>query len=394
MDIYLLDKSRRREHIIDRFTSFIWTERFYEMGDCEVVLPATQFNRDIFVEDTWMVQNASYRAMIIDTVNDEEDEEGRVVLNVTGRSSESVLVDRLATYGGDQFSTNKKWIIDGTPGDILRFMFQKICIEGWADARDIIPNATMDPFPYYPDGTITEPQVTIHLELELKSMYDAYVDICKTYGLGFALLLHPKTQALHFRVLSGTNRTSAQSDVPALVFSSELDNLRKTRELRSTAKYKNVAVVVSEHGSVEVYDTGTSRTAAGFERRVLLVNASIKEDDADKEGLMRQLGLEELAKNRKVLAFDGEINEYGHRYGEAYFLGDIVEMRKANGPINFMRVTEQIFVDDSGEGERAYPTLTLDSYIAPDAWFSLPPKKTWAQIPRGLTWDNFTSRGV
>lgn len=393
MDIYLLNESRKREHIVDRFTSFLWTERFAAIGDCEVVVPATPLNREIFVDEGWMVQNRSYRVMVIDTVEDGDDEEGRSVLTVSGRSLESVLTDRLASYGPEQLASNTRWNVEGTPGDILRYIFRTICVEGLLSPNDIIPNVTMDAFPYYPDGTIAEPQATIKIELELKSIYDVFVDICKVYGLGFCLLMHPTTQRLHFRVLTGTNRTSAQSDVPALVFSPELDNLKKPRELKSSAAYKNVAVVTSEHGSVEVYDSGEAHVEKGFRRRVLHVSVSVKEEDADKEGLMRQAGLEELAKNRRVMAFDGEVSEFGHRYAEDYFLGDVVEMRRANGPINYMRATEQIFADDA-EGERDYPTLTLESYIAPDAWYALPPKKTWSQIPRGVTWDKFTTKEV
>lgn len=388
MDIYLLDDSRNREHIVDRFTSFIWTERFSTYGDFEIVAQATQLNREIFVEDRWVVQNNSYRVMVIDTVEDSEDEEGRSGLNVSGRSLESVLEERLASYGPEQLSTNKRWQVEGTPADILRFIFIKICIEGLLDKRDILPNVTMDAFPYQPDGSIPESQKTVKFELELKSIYEAFTDICNTYSIGYCLLLHPVTRKIHFRVITGTNRTAAQSEVNPVVFSTDLDNLTKPKELVSSAKYKNVAVVTSEHGTLEVYADGSAGRAAGFKRRVLHVSANVKADDPDKEGIMRQAGLEELAKHRRVMAFDGELTERGHRYASDYFLGDIVEMRKSDGPLNYMRVTEQIFVDD-GEGERNYPSLELDAYIGPGSWYSQSPNATWHSLDPTKSWDDY-----
>jgi hypothetical protein len=41
-----------------------------------------------------------------------------------------------------------------------------------------------------------------------------------------------------------------------------------------------------------------------------------------------------------------------------------------------MRVTEQIFVHDK-EGERAYPTLTLNQFINTGSWLSWETSKKW-----------------
>lgn len=98
-----------------------------------------------------------------------------------------------------------------------------------------------------------------------------------------------------------------------------------------------------------------------------------------------QRGQEELAKNRSLAAFDGELpanNPY--KYDLSYKLGDLVEMRNSDGVTNQMRVTEQIFVSD-GEGERSYPTLAIDLFITPGSWFAWNFSQVWADATK--TWS-------
>ena len=94
--------------------------------------------------------------------------------------------------------------------------------------------------------------------------------------------------------------------------------------------------------------------------------------------LLVQRGKEELAKNRSLSAFDGELSQHSnYKYNTGYNLGDLVEMRNTDGVTNQMRVTEQIFVSDS-EGERSYPTLTIDLFITPGSWFAWDFNQVWA----------------
>lgn len=101
--------------------------------------------------------------------------------------------------------------------------------------------------------------------------------------------------------------------------------------------------------------------------------------------LMEQRGLEELAKNRSISAFDGEITPVSpYKYREHYDLGDLVEMRNSDGLTNQMSVTEQIFAAD-GSGERAFPTLTKKLFITPGSWLAWESNQVWQDAPG--TWS-------
>lgn len=95
---------------------------------------------------------------------------------------------------------------------------------------------------------------------------------------------------------------------------------------------------------------------------------------------LTQRGYDELAKNRQVTAFDGELPMNSpYPYDIAYQLGDLVEMRSVDGFSNQMRATEQIFVSDSA-GERSYPTLSLNMFVMPDTWFGWAFNDVWETV--------------
>jgi hypothetical protein len=176
--------------------------------------------------------------------------------------------------------------------------------------------------------------------------------------------------------------------LPAVIFSPNLDNLQNTTELTSIATYKNVAYVFSPVGHEIVYLPDVDPTTTGFERRVLLVTADdiTDEDPFAASAKMVQRGIQELARNRQFSAFDGEINQTSqYQYGRDYNLGDLVEYQNTSGAINIMQVTEQIFVSDR-EGDRSYPTLSMNTFITPGSWLSWDDEEVWAEVDSDLHW--------
>lgn len=102
--------------------------------------------------------------------------------------------------------------------------------------------------------------------------------------------------------------------------------------------------------------------------------------------LLQARGEQELAKNNYVTAFDGEIPQVSdYKYDRDYFLGDILEVRNSDGIVNNVRVTEQIFSQDSA-GEKSYPTLSSRLVITPGVWAAWDANKHWADEPDTEHW--------
>jgi len=323
--------------------------------------------------------NESNYVMVVETVEDAEDSEGRRKLTVKGRSLESILTDRVAKESLSDLTTSPKWTITLPPADVARKIFHDICVTGVLDPNDVIPFITEGSF-LSPD-TILEPIDPITVELDPQPVYDAIVDICNVWTLGFRILRHYDLSELYFDVYSGSNRTSSQTTLPPVIFTPELDNLQNTKELTSVDKAKNVAYVYSPAGFAMVYGLGVDPEVEGFERRVLVVNATdITSENPDVPSALAQRGNEELAKYRTYQAFDGEVSQFSQfKYGRDYNLGDLVETRNLSGVTNNMRVTEQIFVSDR-EGDRSYPTLTLNTFINTGSWLSWLNNRVWSEL--------------
>jgi hypothetical protein len=395
MELYSLNANLQREEVYDVFDSLIWTERFQKEGDFELNVVSNTKNNTAFAAGTMLALNESKRVMVSETMEDSLTSDGEKSLKITGRSIEKCLYDRVARGTMGSLTAESKWKLTGTPGAIMRKIFHDICVTGIL-APDVVgppfvPSPDKIPFVVegnlLPSGTIAETTTSLNLELEPMSVGDALSQLAEQYDLGYRLLRGDDTSQLWFDVYTGSDRTTGQSFLPAVIFSPDLGNLQDTKALTSNAIYKNVAYVFSPVGSKVVYPDGVDPAVSGFERRILIVTADDITDAATADEQMRLRGLAELAKNRQVSAFDGQITEFSdYKYGVDYQLGDLIEVRNTDGSTNKMRITEQIFVSDK-EGDRSYPTLALNQFITPGSWLGWDSNQKWADLDASMaTW--------
>lgn len=400
MELYVLDALLRPAIVVDIFESVIWAERRAKKGDLHLVTLSTPANRDIFKTETLLVQNNSRRIMEIETVVEEVNKEGVTVLDIKGKEvTRSLLEGRLAlkaVTGG----VAKTWLITGmTPANVARYIFNQICVIGTLSTDDIVPFYTAGN--QYPTDTIPEPAGLINWEQKPDSVSAAIEEIVKIYDLGYRLyrdLNAPGT--LYFNIYAGSDRTTAQSTLPPVVFAHDLENLGDTTDLSDIAGAFNVvrviytfttpAVVVGDPDvettlTFEIHDSENS--PAGFSRRVkVLVISSVPEEITDVPAFLVKAAWDELMKLRPVSAFDGVIlNSSQYVYERDYYMGDLVEIRSSTGGTAYMRVEEYIFVQDK-QGERSYPTLVTNKYKEPGTWGSYKYDVDWNLFPAGEDW--------
>lgn len=388
MEAYILDSLYRRIAVVDKYESFIWAERFSSMGDFELHLTSTNDSRSLFKEGVTLAMNESKRLMTVDTVQDHTDDEGRRILKVTGFSLENTLEQRAALADLSDLTEDPKWILEGTPKDIATQMFHDICVTGILDTGDIIPSVVEGSI--FPVDTIGAPTEEIIYAIDPKTLYIALKDLCDAYGMGFRMVQEPNTATIYFDIYMGSDRTTQQTGLAAVVFSPDLDNLRNTNQISSSALYKNVAYVMSPVGHEIVYRDDVDPLMNGFARKVLLVKADDITDvvPADATAKMIRRGKEELAKRRMFSALDGEIIiPSSYKYGIDYNLGDLVELRSDDGTTSQMQVTEQIFISDK-EGKRSYPTLSVNRFITPGSWLAWDYAQEWEDVGATEYWED------
>lgn len=418
MEVFVLDSLFRRSEVVDRFESLVWTERWSDIGDFELVLQSTAGNRRRFSTGTRLAITESMRVMTVETVENNTDNEGRKMLKVKGRSLEAVLDERLAIGTHAGYSPLLEWSFQDTPEWIVRTMFSTICVTGNLHPNDIIPYLVWGP-PGHPDGpnagapatdsafpedTIPESDFQIMWTQKPMSLYKAIKELADIYEFGFRLYRNGDASQLFFNVYTGSDRTTRQTLRMPVVFSPDLQNVLNTNDLTTIEKTKNCAYVMYWIDSYEVdgvahdgymlrqvvYTPDVDPNIAGFERRVMYVDAEITDletTDELKLAAMHRQGLDALAKQRAFTAFDGEISQRTqYKYGIHYFLGDLVSMQNNDGFVNHMRVTEQIFVSDR-EGDRSYPTLAVNTFIQPGSWESWG-YQAWEDVELTEYWSN------
>jgi hypothetical protein len=386
MEAYILDTLYRRVTLVDTFDSFIWTERFSAAGDFQLVLPSTLENRNRFPVGTRLGMNKSKRVMTVTTVQDSVADDGTKNLTLTGKSLEAILDDRVAHGVLDDTTAVPKWTLTGLPAALARKIFHDICVTGVLSTADRIPGVTEASI--YPADTIAEPSDTITIDIDLTTVYTAVKNVCDLYDMGFRLVRDGDTSHLYWDVYMGSDRTTEQTTLAAVVFSPDLENLQNTTELTTIESYKNCAYVFSPVGYQIVYALDIDPTITGFDRHVLLVNATdiTDVDVPTANAKMIQRGKEELSKNRQFSGFDGEISQFSNYiYETHYYLGDLVELRNDDGVTNHMQVTEQIFVSDK-EGERSYPTLSVNTFITPGSWAAWDFNQEWSEVADTEHW--------
>ena len=399
MEILILDTLLRPIDVVDVFESMIWTERFSEMGDFELVTLSTPSYIKRFVTDTWITVTGSRRVMIVETVEISIDPDSGSILKIKGREIVSILEARAALKSLGGLAIAPSWLIsEKTPGEVIRYMFQEICVFGSVTVSDIIPYIQPGQS-LYPASTIPEPSDLIEWEQKPAPLYSGMKELANIYDLGIRLYKDPNSSRLFFDVYSGSDRTTAQTTLPPVIFSPDLENLQNTSEYSTIEKAFNVVqVIYIRHDqetdtdvvtALRVHEDENAPTEKGFDRRTkILMITSVPEDVVDLGDFLIRAGRDELMKSRPVSAFDGEISQSsGYVYERDYFLGDLVETRTINGSTSYMRVVEHISVQDK-EGERSYPTLVTKQFINSGTWLSWKYDVEWSAMGSEEYWSN------
>lgn len=273
MELYVLDSLLRRTAVVDSFESVVWTERFNDLGDLTLNIHSTRANRNLLPQGTLLSCNKSTRVMKIETVENKTGQDGSQLLVLTGSSLEILMDDRVAKDTLSAGTTaSPKWVITGLPADTARKIFTDIMVTGILDVYDKLPFYAVGNI--YPADTIPEPADSVDISLDPQSVFAALKTICQTYDIGFRICRNADNSQLFFNVYSGNNRTSGQTVFPAVVFSPGLDNLMESSFLTSGKQYKNLAYVFCPDAALKVYGAGIDPSTAGFQRRVLMVNAT------------------------------------------------------------------------------------------------------------------------
>lgn len=365
MDLYTVDTNWLKTGVVDEFESVVWTERYRDSGEVNLVVAETPANRAFITEGIFLHTPSSQEIMLIDTISIEDGS-----ITATGRTLTDFLKQRIfrKTWQGNVDS----WVTSGTLGagaSINVFLQDLINPATYLTGGLVLTSGANEAF----TNLTLAPDVSgpaVRLTIPYGDLFTAVQQTADSDDLGFTMYPQSVTDGtgnLYFKVYRGVDRSSGQSTNPLVAFDPAMDSITGIKELRSLSGFKNVAYVwpsgiTAQTQIVAVYGPGAS-SLTRFNRRSMMVTASdVNAADytsAELITLLTQVGKDALANNNYVRMLDGQlVPQNAFVYGTDYSLGDVIDLRGTTSIAQKARVTEYIRAQDS-TGERAYPTLSV-----------------------------------
>lgn len=278
MELYAFNEMGRMT-VIDTYSSFRWTRKFFEPGEFELHVPNTYAN-----------QNALYPQSMIWRADD--DEPG-IVETIDMQGQEIAVTGRLYTKVLEQ---------NVIPG----FLFSGHSDDAMAATLSAVGMAPVTQLPGMTDS--------VSIQARWHTPLDLCQSIARADNLGFQLT-KPRYGSSVFRVYPGQSRN--------YVFSDEYDNLYEPHYTGSQKNYFTCAVVAGEgDGDDRKYVVVGTGPQIYVDARDLQKGS---QTDAQYEAQLRQRGYDKLAELQPVDSFEFSVNPKG--YKTEWDLGDLVKVQ-------------------------------------------------------------------
>lgn len=343
MDLYITNTKFELVGVIDSYTSLIWTERYNDCGDFEIMISANNKNIDILQNGYYIKRTDTDRVGIIETKTTQTSEESGDYIIVSGRMLESIL-DRRIVW--------QQTTLNGSINECVMRLLVENAISPSENARRI-PNFTF--------FAQEEFEGKVEMQLTGDSLLTAVLDICKMFSLGFKVILST-TNVITACLYKGVDRSYQQTENSYVEFSPDFDNLISSNFMTSSQNYRNVALVAGEGEGLD-RRTSSVGTAEGMDRYELYVDAR---DVSSNEGeiaeqeykkLLDERGKEKLLEYLTETYFEADIEtEFMFQYRKDYMLGDITILKNEYGITAYPRIVEVIESEDE-TGYKVVPTF-------------------------------------
>lgn len=377
LDAIVLNKNFEVVGIVDNFSSFIWTERYYQYGDFEIETTATRAHVNLYQKGYYIHRKDSEYLMVIDTIEyDASEEEGRT-LRITGKDLsyllhkriiwETVVLDENTNDEDDETRAHASFQ-DG----ISKILNDNLINPAKTQRR-------ISQFMFTPSSNTAITSLKFREETQLSwedNLYDAVEDLCNDYFVGFKVIFRDDT-LFEFTLYKGIDRTYDQTEHEVIAFSPGFGNLTSSSFLDTTVDYADSALVAGEKRTETktVGDVTQSRDLqytieidgpnSGIDRNEVYVNQTslkmfIKDIEVPPEkykNRLRQKGEEALKKTQTPTVIEAELDFNGQfKYGVDYNMGDIVEVEDDMGRTTKVRIIEVVYCAD-GTGEHINPAF-------------------------------------
>lgn len=356
MDLVTLNDDNVSDVLIENYDSLIWTERFTNLGDFQLITGDVSRFMDVLPEGQIVSLRQSRVPMIVEDHLIERKKNQPVKLTIVGREYTSILDRRIAIKA--VMAALDEWLVVAKlPSDIAHYIIYKVCVEGIVDPKDIFPSSEV--VFLTPDDYLTSSGPNREYVVTRGNLLEVVQQLLASEGPadpsttpptpliephGLRALRPDSSGPIGIEIYKGTDRSAE------IYFDG-------TRNLLDDGAYafskRGSATDAYVLGDVNAVKVGQEKT--GLDRRVILLEDS--NENASVEALQGN-GSTAIAQNKPVARFNGSINQdlSPYLFGVDYDLGDIVKFVGDYGLEEKARLVEYIR-SEGPDGNKEFPTF-------------------------------------
>lgn len=295
---------------VDEYISFIWTRRYYNVGDFELVISMAAPSRQYIAQGYYLMRDGIGEVGVIESVTVTIDLNNQETMVVRGRFLSSIIGRRI-------IATQTQ--VSGTI---------EACIKQLVNENAIIPTNTNRAIPGLQYGIWSIPATTMQQQFTGKNLLEVMQDICQQYDIGFRIDLTDDNK-FSLVLYAGIDRSYDQYANPYVVFSDAYDNLASSDYSEDYQSIVTDVLVAGEgEGTARKTVWASNGTNSGLNRYELYVDAR---DASTNDGQisdsvyfaqLREEGIENITS--VVQAFAGSVYLTNMTLGEDFDVGDVV----------------------------------------------------------------------
>ena len=394
--------------VIDVYDSFVWTDVYCGASDFELKMPCSIARRYNINLGDYVQCFVSKKVMIVEGMTIDYNQTDAMA-TYKGRSLESILTRRVM---------RKMDLLKIVPDEVDEGQWERAEIRSlWGSIKYVLERTVVKNTESQSHAGLTseprgisllgylEPiisniddQNTPYVEFEGMTVYDYINSVLSYFGYGWEILFNPagvdgatnsdiSNRKMLFRIYNGVKRTYNQVENERVIFSSEDDSTFKMSTSVDISSYGNSALVTGPHPVLAIqneeedpptteyvelvgvnFQTEIYNSVSGLDRYEIFVDATdISSMDnyygkpCDEDYVIAQMRFKAI---QAVRAMMGGTTEYSpsvdydpyKKYGEDYYIGDLVTVIDGFGNVNIVRVDSFSHSLDSN-GYRGYPNF-------------------------------------
>lgn len=266
-DVWVLNSSFKKIGLIDDYTSLIWSRRYWEVGDFELYVQATEENMSLLSIDPASTQLFIMRAdngevMAVETVEITVDPEEGNFITVSGRDLRKFLYQRVTTltrsYGQAFDSPINEGTVESQRYNVCRAIYDMVKLECTN------PSDTKRKIPYLQSSTqevegCDISAITIDAATNVGEKAE---ELCTDFRIGWKCEWEEKNSRMYLQCYEGADRTSY------VIFSEEFCNLEGLTQTDTTRDdyYNAMILATKDENEMETISQFGDTESSGFTR--------------------------------------------------------------------------------------------------------------------------------